>query len=132
MLDYAHNKSGYKEVINACKGIEHKRLIGVIGMPGDRTDHAISEVGALCAGSFDKIYIKEDKALRGRQKEEVALILKEAVINSGFPEDKVYTIPCEEEALKAAAKEADRGDLIVGFYEDFEPLDRLISKSLLH
>lgn len=126
MLDYAHNKSGYEAVIQACKVLEHKKLIGVIGMPGDRPDQAIQEVGKICANSFEKIYIKEDSNLRGRNQNEVANLLKNTILKNGFSADKIVTIPSETEALKEATSHATQGDLIVVLYEKLEPLKQLL------
>ena len=52
ILDYGHNIEGYKGVLDAVKGIEHNNLIGVIGMPGDRPDSHILEVGKCCWRNF--------------------------------------------------------------------------------
>ena len=42
------------------------RAIGVIGIPGDRRDEDQREYGAIAAGAFDEIIVREDKNLRGR------------------------------------------------------------------
>ena len=75
MLDYGHNVAGYEQVIHFLEGQRAKRLVGVIGVPGDRRDDAIGRVGALCGSHFDRIIVKEDIDLRGRAPGEVANIL---------------------------------------------------------
>jgi cyanophycin synthetase len=122
MLDYGHNFPGYRQVISACKNLGCSRLVGVIGMPGDRGDDAIRSVGTLCAGAFDRIYIKEDLDKRGRAPSEVANLFYEAILSSDFDKDKVSIIENELDALKKAIGEAQAGDLIVVFYEELEPL----------
>ena len=42
------------------------RAIGVLGIPGDRRDDDQREYGAIAAGAFDEIIVREDKNLRGR------------------------------------------------------------------
>lgn len=122
MLDYGHNPAGYDEVIQVCKSMKAGRLIGVIGMPGDRMDSSIKCVGKKCAGAFDRLYIKEDRDLRGRRYGEVARIFLDAVTESGFRPDSVSVIEDELEALKQAVSDAKPGDLIVELYERLEPL----------
>ena len=82
MLDYGHNVAGYEQVIRFLEGQRAKRLVGVIGVPGDRRDDAIGRVGALCGSHFDRIIVKEDKDLRGRAPGEVANILKSAAASA--------------------------------------------------
>jgi cyanophycin synthetase len=128
MLDYAHNKAGYEQLFKVCKRLEHKRLVGVIGMPGDRPDSAISEVGALCSDAFDVIYIKEDMDLRNRQKGEVAQLLKAAATKSQkYNSSDIFVHDNEVNALRAAMINAQEGDLIVVLYEKLRPLEDLLT-----
>ncbi len=126
MLDYAHNVSGYEEVIKLCKKLNAKRRIGIIGMPGDRPDDEIKHVGQICAQAFDMIYIKEDMDLRNRKKSEVAQILFEGVTSINFPKEKAVIVDTETEALKQAMENAAEGDFIAVLYEKLEPLVELI------
>ena len=127
MLDYGHNLPGYEQVIKACKNLAHERLIGVIGMPGDRSDSAIQSVGKLCSGAFDQIYIKEDLDKRGRKPCEVADLFYEEIIANGFDAQNVKIIENEADALKAAMANAKKGDLIIVFYEHLEPLQNYLN-----
>ena len=43
------------------------RAIGVLGIPGDRRDDDQKMYGALAAGAFDEIIVREDRNLRGRE-----------------------------------------------------------------
>ena len=67
VLDYGHNIDGYKCVLDGLKQIKHNKLIGVIGVPGDRPDSHILEVGKCAGENFDYIFIKEDEDRRGRR-----------------------------------------------------------------
>lgn len=127
MLDYGHNLPGYRQVIGACKRFDSSRLVGVIGMPGDRSDEAIRSVGALCAGSFDRIYIKEDMDKRGREPLEVANLFQNAILEKNYEQKNVQIIENELEALKAAIGSAKPGDLIVVLYEKLEPLEEYLN-----
>jgi cyanophycin synthetase len=124
MLDYGHNVAGYEQVIQFLEKQDAERLVGVIGVPGDRRDEAIGKVGALCARHFDKLIVKEDKDLRGRAPGEVANILKSAAQRAEAGD--VEVVLSEPEALRAAMAQAQKGDFITVFYEKYEPLRKLI------
>jgi UDP-N-acetylmuramyl tripeptide synthase len=126
ILDYGHNIDGYKSVIEGLSAMSHKRLIGVIGVPGDRLDRTTLEVGRISGKYLDKIYIKEDKDRRGRLPGEVAEILKHGVLSSGFNSSAIEIVLDEVEALDMALNDAEPGDIVVTFFEEYEPLLRLI------
>lgn len=126
MLDYGHNSAGYDQALHVCQALVHKRLVGIVGMPGDRMDSAIREVGARCAAAFDRIYLKEDADLRGREKGEVAGLLYEAAVSRRFPQERLTVLEGEKDALERALADALPGDLIVVFYEKLEPLRGLL------
>src|SRR5262249_57938968 len=60
----------------------HGRAIGVIGMPGDRRDEDMRAYGALAAGAFDEIIVREDRNLRGREPGATASIVAVGVRES--------------------------------------------------
>ena len=127
ILDYGHNIEGYRAVLKCLKKIKDKRVIGVIGIPGDRKDNMALSVGKLCGKYIDRIYIKEDGDKRGRKKEEMARLLEKGVLLSG--EKKFYKIILDEkEALKEALKTSLKGDIIVVFYEELQPLIDVINE----
>lgn len=131
MLDYAHNPAGYREVLTFCKNQPCNRLVGVIGVPGDRTDQSIEKVGHLAAQTFDFIYIKEDHNLRDREKQEVADLLYQSVIKT---KDKERMMIAENEimALQQAMAAARQGDFIVVLYEKWEPLFAMLQECVPH
>ncbi|NLY43057.1 MAG: cyanophycin synthetase [Clostridiaceae bacterium] len=122
LVDYGHNIAGYKTVIESAKRLGAKRLVGVIGMPGDRMDRHIRQVGRLCGENFDFLYVREDKDRRGRKPGEVAALLKDAALEGGISKENIEVIYNEVEALQKAMLDSRPGDLIVIFYEQFEPV----------
>lgn len=126
MLDYGHNIAGYEAITDFMRNAGATRYTGVIGMPGDRTDKSIRDVGMLCGRFFDQIYIKEDVDLRGRKGGEVAEILRDAALSAGMDRDRATIIHSELKALETAVLEARPGDLIVLFYEKFEAAQKLL------
>ncbi len=128
MVDYGHNPAGYQAAIQSLKAAGGRRLVGVIGVPGDRLDEDILTVGRLSAGAFQLLYIKEDLDLRGRAPGEVAGLLKKAALESGFPDDRISVINRELDALKAAVEHSQPGDMIAVFYEELEPIEQYLSE----
>ncbi len=126
MLDYGHNIAGYSQVIEFLQKQDAKRLVGVIGVPGDRQDESVKKVGALCGQHFQKLLIKEDADLRGRKPGEIAKLMKEAAQNSGNLQLELEVCLKEEDAVAKAVSTAKPGDFIAVFYEEYEPLKNLI------
>lgn len=126
ILDYGHNIEGYKAVLQGIKAMSFSRRIGIIGVPGDRLDGNIHDVGKISGEYFDYIYIKEDEDRRGRKKGEVAEILQKGVLSSGFNKKNVKVILSEQEALLKALENSRQGDLIIIFFEKYEPLLELV------
>lgn len=129
VLDYGHNIEGYKAVLEAVTSLKPERLIGIIGVPGDRTDNNIIEVGKISGGFLKQIYIKEDMDRRGRDPFEVAKLLEKGInMSSRSREVKCETILDETEALKAAIENSRPGDMIIVFFEKYEPLLEIIKE----
>lgn len=126
MLDYGHNPAGVAEAVGAMRKLGASRLVGVVGMPGDRPDASISEVARLCASAFSRLYVKEDQDLRGRKPGEVARVFLDAALGAGFEKSASAVIEDELDALKAAVDGAREGDLVAVFYERLGPLVRYL------
>ncbi len=126
VVDYGHNFDGYKKVIEGLRKMKINRLIGVIGVPGDRLDTSIKEVGILSGQSFDHIFIKEDRDKRGRTSGEVAEILYDGCIKGGTDPSRLEIEIFEEVALEKAMKMAQAGDIVIVFYEDRELMKKTI------
>ncbi len=113
LVDYAHNPAGFKAIADFIQKWEGES-IGIIGAPGDRRDEDIIELGQLAANMFDRIFIKEDKDLRGRAPRVVANLLRQGIaeVNADIP---CITILDETEALTAALDSAPQSSLVVVF-----------------
>lgn len=128
LLDYAHNPSGYQSVAQFLNCIDASRLVGIIGMPGDRLDNVIFEAGKIAGSVFSKIYIKEDQDLRGRYPGEVAQLLYQGALSGGAPKKDIHIVLSETDALETAIFQALPDDLIVMFYEKLEPSLNIIEQ----
>jgi cyanophycin synthetase len=98
------------------------RAIGVIGIPGDRRDEDQREYGAIAAGAFDEIIVREDKNLRGRAAGEtagnVAEGVKEARSGGRARATRADKVLDEMTAVRTALRRAIPGDLVVCCVDD--------------
>ena len=124
LVDYAHNPAGFRAVSEFLQTWQGEK-VGVIGAPGDRRNVDITELGQLAAKMFDRIYIKEDKDLRGRAVGEVADLLLKGV-QSVNPELHCVVIHDELAALSAAMDSVASGGLVAVFPEKVEAVIHLI------
>lgn len=130
ILDYGHNIEGYKSVLSSAKKFNHKRLVGIIGVPGDRSDSSVLELGKIAAENFNYVYIKEDEDRRGRRSGEIAEILRNGVKKGGLNEKQYKIVLNEQDAFVMALDEAKEGDLIIIFFENHKPLVDIINNRL--
>ncbi len=111
------------------------RAFGIIGIPGDRPNGDQREYGALAAGAFDRIYVREDRNLRGRKPGESAANVLAGVASAqkhGKARTEVAEPVFDElDAARRALAEARAGDLIVvcaddaaGVYQEAMALNR--------
>lgn len=120
ILDYGHNPAGYLAVISTAKKLGAGYLVGVIGAAGDRTDDTLLALGRIAGKHFDKLYIKEDRDLRGRAKGETATILAEGAQQAGAKARDMTLLLDERTAVRRALEEAEKGDTVIIFYEDYD------------
>lgn len=126
ILDYGHNPAGIREVVKTLKNIKHRKIIGCIGLPGDRSDDIIQKLAREAAKGLDFLYIKEDSDLRGRRPGEVADIIYQQALREGKKPSQMKKVLREEEAFREAIQSAQEGDIVVMFYEKAGPLRKII------
>ena len=126
LVDYGHNPEAFNAVCRMMAAqSDDKRITGIIGVPGDRDDSVIEQAGRIAARGFHRIIIKEDIDLRGREKGEVAKLLCKSV-NDESPETECHIVLDEIEALRAEAENLREGQVVVVFYDQLEPVMKLL------
>jgi len=117
LLDYAHNAHGMSSMAQMIRELTvHGRRFGVISAPGDRRDEDIRELARAAAPGFDLILLREDDNRRGRAPGQVGALLREGLLEAGFPPDRLAEqVYGEEEAVQRALETAQPGDLLVIF-----------------
>jgi cyanophycin synthetase len=84
-----------------------------LSAPGDRRDEDIREIAEIAAGHFDHFICRCDDDRRGRGKDEIAVMLKNKLLEEGISADQIDVIPNEQEAVSRALEMAETGDLIL-------------------
>jgi cyanophycin synthetase len=120
LLDYGHNAEAIAAVARMSAAADCSRVTGIVTVPGDRADWVIEEAGRVAARGFQRLVIREDTDLRGRQSGEVARILRDAV-RKEVPGRECYVVPDLYQAFERAAADMLDEEMIVIFYEELEP-----------
>jgi cyanophycin synthetase len=114
ILDYAHNPAAVKAICDVTDrfDIDGRRIV-VLAAPGDRRDQDIRDIAEIAAGRFDHYICRRDDNARGRGPDEVAVMLKDKLLEDGVPADAIEVIPDEQEATRHALEIAEPGDLVL-------------------
>ena len=114
ILDYAHNPAAVRAMCSLVDRFEPegKRII-VLSAPGDRRDEDIREIAEIAAGHFDHFICRCDDNRRGRGEDEVAVMIKNKLLEEGIAADRIEVVPDEQEATTRALEIAEAGDLIL-------------------
>jgi cyanophycin synthetase len=131
LVDYGHNPEAIAAVGRTLKGLNKGRLTAVLGVPGDRNDEVIRQAGRVAAMHFDRLILREDKDLRGRQSGETPRLLYLAAEETR-PGIECRVVLDEPEALALALREVQPDEIIAVFYEKLAPLQELLLQHGAH
>jgi len=116
IFDYAHNAHAVGVMADLAQrlDVQGRRIIVMAG-PGDRRDEDIRAIAEAVAGRFDHYICRRDDGLRGRDGDEVPLILARTLKAQGVDDTQISIIPDEQEAIDAALRMGQPGDLVLIF-----------------
>jgi len=117
ILDYGHNPAAISAMISLVRKLEITgKRICVLSAPGDRRDEDIQDVArAAAAGNLDHYFVRRDDDPRGRGPGEIPKLLREVLLQAGIPDERITVIPDEVQAIEAALRMGQRGDLVLIF-----------------
>ncbi|MDN5795016.1 MAG: cyanophycin synthetase [Intrasporangium sp.] len=115
IMDYAHNAQAVGVMADLAQRLDAERRIVVVAGPGDRRDEDLHDIAHAVAGKFDHYICRRDDALRGREDDEVPRIIAKTLISDGVPEDAIDIVPDEQQAVDAALRMGQPGDLVLVF-----------------
>ena len=116
IFDYAHNAHAVAAMADLAGRLEVRgRRIVVVAGPGDRRDEDIRDIARAVAGRFDHYICRRDDGLRGRAPDEVPQMIAAVLREQGVPDHAITLIPDEQEAIDAALRMGQAGDLLLVF-----------------
>jgi cyanophycin synthetase len=114
ILDYAHNPAAVHAMCDLVDRFEPEgRRILVLAAPGDRRDEDILAIAETASGHFDHFVCRCDDNRRGRGQDEVAVMLRDKLLECGVESDRIDVIPDEQEATSRALEMSAPGDLLL-------------------
>jgi cyanophycin synthetase len=116
IFDYAHNAHAVGVMADLAQRLDVRgRRIVVVAGPGDRRDADIRDIALAVAGRFDHYICRRDDGLRGRAPDEVPQMIAAVLREKGVPDSAITLIPDEQEAIAAALRMGQAGDLVLIF-----------------
>ncbi|MBN8480030.1 MAG: cyanophycin synthetase [Xanthomonadales bacterium] len=116
LFDYGHNAHAVGVMADLAQRLDVAgRRIVVLAGPGDRRDEDLHAIADAVAGRFDHYVCRRDDGLRGRDGDEVPLIMSRRLREAGVPAEAISIIPDEQEAIDGALRMARSGDLLLVF-----------------
>lgn len=116
LFDYGHNAHAVGVMADLAQRLDvaGRRLVVLAG-PGDRRDEDLRDIADAVAGRFDHYLCRRDDSLRGRGADEVPKLIAARLREQGVPDSAISIIPDEQEAIDAALRMGQPGDLLLVF-----------------
>src|SRR5450631_2867190 len=116
LFDYGHNAHAVGMVADLALRLDVTgRRIVVLAGPGDRRDEDLIAIARAVAGRFDHYICRRDDHLRNRTPDEVPRLQAQALRAAGVADNAISIIPDEQEAIEAALRMGETGDLLLIF-----------------
>ncbi|ALN93150.1 cyanophycin synthetase [Lysobacter gummosus] len=116
LMDYGHNAHAVGVMADLAQRLDVSGCrIVVLAGPGDRRDEDLHAIAEAVAGRFDHYICRRDDSLRGRDGDEVPRIIAKALMARGVTEAAISIIPDEQQAVEAALRMGQAGDLVLVF-----------------
>jgi cyanophycin synthetase len=116
LFDYGHNAHAVGMMADLAGRLDVTgRRIVVLAGPGDRRDEDLRAIANAVAGRFDHYICRRDDNLRDREPDEVPRIQAAALQTAGVGDSAISVIPDEQEAIEAALRMGQPGDLLLIF-----------------
>jgi cyanophycin synthetase len=116
LFDYGHNAHAVGVMADLAQRLDVTgRRIVVLAGPGDRRDEDLVAIAHAVAGRFDHYVCRRDDSLRDRAPDEVPRLQAAALRATGVPAEAISIIPDEQEAIDAALRMGQPGDLLLVF-----------------
>src|SRR6204780_4238768 len=116
LFDYGHNAHAVGMMADLASRLDvNGRRIVVLAGPGGRGDEDLGAIANAVAGRFDHYFCRRDDNLRNRAADEVPRIQAQALRDAGVAQSAISIIPDEQDAIDAALRMGESGDLLLIF-----------------
>jgi len=115
VVDYAHNPAALEALERLLERLHNPEglILGMIGLPGDRRDSDLRDVGARAARMFDEIMFREGPDGRGRELGTINKLMAEGALAAGKNPAAIHLLADEEAAADLCLARARPGDTVV-------------------
>lgn len=127
LIDYGHNPQAFEAICRMTARWTDKRTVGIVSVPGDRSDDLIKKAGRIAVAGFDRVIIKGDHNLRGRERGEIAEMLEQIAAEIGKRSDCEVVLNAED-AFEREIANIKENEVVVFFYEKLEPVLKTLQK----
>ena len=127
LIDYGHNPQAFEAICRMTARWTDKKTVGIVSVPGDRSDELIKKAGRIAVAGFDRVIIKGDHNLRGREQGEIAEMLEQIASEIGKRSDCEVVLNAEDVFEREIANIGEN-EVVVFFYEKLEPVLETLKK----
>ncbi|HYP07185.1 MAG TPA: cyanophycin synthetase [Bryobacteraceae bacterium] len=124
VLDYGHNPHAIGAVCRMVARWPAESRTAVLGLPGDRSDDLIVTAARTAAAGFDRVVVREDYDLRGREPGAIAQLVAQTIRSSGVAD--VDIVLDEVEAVRSAVLSMVPGQVVVAFCDRKELVTEML------
>jgi cyanophycin synthetase len=114
VVDYGHNAHAITAIGQMIRRWPAERRTAILGLPGDRAEEILISAAQAAGVGFERIVVREDVDLRGRQPGELAELVCHALADSNAGV-QVEVILDELEAVRTVAGRVGPGDVAMAF-----------------
>ncbi|MEO8271600.1 MAG: cyanophycin synthetase, partial [Aureliella sp.] len=112
IVDYGHNPSALKKVLDAMVQYDCKRRIAVYSTAGDRRDEDMIRQGHMLGNFFDRVILYEGAYVRGRQPGDITQLFREGMAVGSRVRNHISCITWSD-AVQCAMSDIQAGDLLL-------------------
>lgn len=127
IVDYGHNLGAFQAICDMIMGWKCKETIGVVSLPGDRSDALLEQAARVAGCGFDQLIIREDSDRRGRAVGAIASRLYQG-IKKMHPALEPIVIIDELESFRYALRLAGPNKVVVLFYDKYDILEQALGE----
>jgi cyanophycin synthetase len=127
VADYGHNIGAFQAICEMIAAWHASETIGVIALPGDRSDQSREQAAQAASCGFSRMIIREDNEKRGRVPGEVAEHFLRSV-KAIHPAMDATIVVDEMEAYQVGLRQAGPGKVVVLFYDDYALLSSALNE----